>query len=92
LRSLLGETVSCSEIVVDGRWGFVGSANVDVRSFAFNFEVGALVEDPGFAAKLEENFLEDLARSEEITAETVARYGSWKRLKHAAARLLSPIL
>jgi len=36
-------------MVVDGAWALVGSANVDVRSFRLNFELGALVVDAAFA-------------------------------------------
>ncbi|MCA9540199.1 MAG: cardiolipin synthase, partial [Myxococcales bacterium] len=37
-------------MVVDQRWSIVGSANVDIRSFRLNFEVGALIFDGEFAA------------------------------------------
>ena len=43
-------------VVVDGSWALVGSANFDFRSFALNFELGAVVFDSAFAALLEERF------------------------------------
>lgn len=79
-------------MVVDGVWGMVGSANVDIRSFRLNFELGALVVDPNVAAAMEERFMHDLESSEEVTRETVAGYGFAARFGYGAARLLSPLL
>lgn len=79
-------------LVVDGAWGMVGSANVDIRSFRLNFEAGALVADPAFAAALEARFLKDLESSQEVTAAALSRKGKGRRLWEATARLLSPLL
>ncbi|MGH9360340.1 MAG: cardiolipin synthase, partial [Thermoanaerobaculia bacterium] len=48
-------------MAVDGAFSVVGSANVDMRSFRLNFEVGALILDSGFARDLEGRFLADLS-------------------------------
>ena len=79
-------------MVVDGRWGLVGSANVDVRSFRLNFELSAVVIDQRFAADLEAQFQADLAQSVEITAKDVAAYSTCRKLLDGGARLLSPLL
>jgi hypothetical protein len=77
---------------VDGAVAMVGSANADIRSWRLNFELGALVADPAFARRLDENFLRDVADSIEVTLEMVERQGWRTRLGHGIARLLSPIL
>lgn len=87
-----GATLHAKTMVVDGAWGLVGSANVDVRSFRFNFELGALVADAEFAKRLEQRFDEDLGRSAEVTAADLAGRGIATRLMDGAARLLSPLL
>ncbi|MBM3984920.1 MAG: cardiolipin synthase [Planctomycetes bacterium] len=79
-------------VVVDGRWGLVGSANMDIRSFRLNFELGALVLGRDFARRMEERFLADVAQSVEVTAEALRAQGWWARLRDGAARLLSPLL
>jgi cardiolipin synthase len=79
-------------VVVDGRWGLVGSANMDIRSFRLNFELGALVMGRAFARRLEERFEVDVAHSKEVTAEIVRAQGYWDRLVDGGARLLSPLL
>ncbi len=79
-------------MVVDGRWCLVGSANVDVRSFWLNFEISALVFDPGFADRLERQFYEDLEFSREITPKILSGRGFFELLGQGLARLMSPLL
>ena len=79
-------------MVVDGRWCLVGSANVDVRSFWLNFEIGALVFDPEFASRLEAQFLKDLEVSREITPKILSGRGILEALGQGLARLMSPLL
>jgi cardiolipin synthase len=79
-------------MVVDGRWGVVGSANVDIRSFRLNFEMGAAVHDERFASELERTFLGQLEQSRELTREALDELGFWTRLGDNTARLLSPLL
>jgi cardiolipin synthase len=79
-------------LVADGQVAVVGSANVDLRSYRLNFEVGALVNDDEFAGALERRFARDIARSTEVTLEMIARLGRRHRLRCGLARLLSPLL
>ncbi|MFT4538757.1 MAG: cardiolipin synthase [Planctomycetota bacterium] len=79
-------------LVIDDEWGLVGSANVDMRSFRYNFELGALVRDKDLAQALEDRFLEDLSQSREILLEDCRRRGLFVRGLHGAASLLSPLL
>jgi cardiolipin synthase len=79
-------------MAVDGTWALVGSANVDVRSFLLNFEVGALIVERAFAARLEEQFVRDLKLSDELTPATFAAQSFLARLRDGVARLLSPLL
>lgn len=79
-------------MVVDERFALVGSANIDIRSFRLNFEVGALIDDPAVAATLRERFTAQLRESREITTEAVRKWSFPKRLQHGAARLFSPFL
>ncbi len=79
-------------VVVDASWALVGSANFDFRSFALNFELGAVVYDRAFAALLEERFLRDLADSREVSLAAVERRGFAERARIGLARLLAPLL
>ena len=76
-------------VVVDGAWSVVGSPNMDIRSKELNEENVLCVLDPGLAARLEETFRRDLARSEEITLDKW-RSRSWaKRVAERGFRLFA---
>jgi cardiolipin synthase len=60
-------------LLVDGMWSVVGSTNFDNRSFGINDEVNLAAFDPALAARLEEDFQADLARSEPVS------YRVWSR-------------
>jgi cardiolipin synthase len=79
-------------IVVDGTWSLIGSANLDIRSFRLNFEVGAVIFDDDFAGVLEDQFRLDLQKSVEIREESVKDRGFAQSLLEGAAQLLSPLL
>jgi cardiolipin synthase len=87
-----GALLHAKTLAVDGEWGVVGSANIDMRSFRLNFELCALVADAHFAVALEARFAADLEQSREVTLRHVAGRGFPERLVDGAARLLSPLL
>ena len=60
-------------LMIDGLWGVVGSTNFDNRSFGLNDEVNLVMREPGFVARLEQDFVRDIANSERIT------YEAWRR-------------
>ncbi len=79
-------------VVVDGQWGTLGSANMDIRSFRFNFEVNLLVFSPSVAAQLEEMFEGDLKVSSAFTRAHVHSASLAHRVRVAACRALAPVL
>jgi cardiolipin synthase len=79
-------------IAIDGDWSMVGSANLDVRSFRLNFEVGALVFDASFTGVLEKQFLIDLEQSREVIESALGKRGFHIVALEGAAQLLSPLL
>ena len=79
-------------LVADGEAAIIGSANVDIRSFRFNFELGAVVADAAVAAALERRFLAAAGASREVTAAGAERAWLPRRVADGAARLLSPLL
>ncbi len=79
-------------MVVDSAWCMVGSANIDIRSFKLNFELGALIADATFAAQLEALYLHELTQSVEIDAEAWRTATLPRRLMQGAARLFAPLL
>ena len=79
-------------LVVDGEVLCYGTANMDIRSFALNFEVNATVYDRKKALEMEGYFKEDLKVCRQITGEYYAGRSIWVRVKEQICRLLSPLL
>ncbi|MNI80372.1 putative cardiolipin synthase YwiE [compost metagenome] len=79
-------------MIIDGLLASVGTANMDMRSFFYNFEMTALLFDPDTIARLERDFQQDLADSVPILPEAFAERSRWQKGLELLARLLSPLL
>ena len=79
-------------MVVDGRVGLIGSANLDRRSFELNFENNILFDDRSFAGQLRARQDEYLAQCDRVTREEVASYGIVLCLWQNLLATLSPML
>jgi cardiolipin synthase len=87
-----GTMMHAKTMVVDGVWTTIGSSNFDDRSFRLNDEVNVNIFDEAIAAKMEQIFAADLARSIEITKGNWERRSWLSKLKQSAAGLLKPQL
>ena len=79
-------------IIVDGEVFCYGTANMDIRSFALNFEVNAVVYNRAKAEEMERIFKEDLKYCTQITKDSYAARPLKIRFKEQMCRLLSPLL
>ena len=79
-------------IVVDGKFSSVGTANIDVSSFRFNFEVNAFLYDIDIAQKLVDAFNKDILLSTQMTKSLYEKRSLGIQFKESISRLLSPIL
>lgn len=79
-------------IMVDGKYASVGTANMDVRSFALNFEVNAFIYDDELVSQLEAIYHRDMEDSTLLTAEYFNNQSRWKKFRQEFSRLFSPIL
>ncbi|HRV91499.1 MAG TPA: cardiolipin synthase [Anaerolineae bacterium] len=70
----------------------IGTANMDIRSFALNYETVAIVYDEGRAKQLEAQFLEDMKHCTEWTLEAYEKTPPFRRFVDSIYRLASPIL
>ncbi|HLT31640.1 MAG TPA: phospholipase D-like domain-containing protein [Myxococcaceae bacterium] len=61
-----GTMLHAKSSVVDGRWARVGSTNLNIASWFGNCELDVVIEDPGFAAQMEAQYLEDLSNATEV--------------------------
>lgn len=77
---------------VDDRYGFVGTGNLDNRSFRLNFEITAVTTDREFIRELHAMLERDFARSREVAVEDFTQRHFLFRLGCRAARLAAPVL
>lgn len=79
-------------LIVDDKVFCYGTANMDIRSFALNFEVNAVVYDEQKAKEMVGYFKTDLECCTQITKDKYASRSFIIRFKEQVCRLLSPVL
>lgn len=79
-------------IVSDGMAASIGTANLDIRSFALNFEINAFIYSQAFAAKCESVFLRDLENCTELREDWYMSRSPAIRGLYSACRLLAPLM
>jgi cardiolipin synthase A/B len=84
--------VHAKTMVVDHDLSIVGTSNMDMRSFDYNFEVNAIIYGMELAADLAECFNNDLKDCQEIHLREWKKRGKLKRLGESSARLFSSLL
>ncbi|HBA53114.1 phospholipase D-like domain-containing protein [Syntrophorhabdus aromaticivorans] len=61
-----GSMIHAKTAVADSYWARVGSTNLNLASWIGNYELDVVVEDEGFARKMEEMYLGDIKNATEI--------------------------
>ena len=79
-------------MIVDGKVLCYGTANMDIRSFALNFEVNAVIYDEKKAKEMVDIFRNDLEVCRQITRDYYVARKLKIRIKEQICRLLSPLL
>lgn len=79
-------------LVIDDRWSYVGSSNLDPRSLRLNFEVDIEVIDEGFAGAVSERINEALENARQVKLEELRARSFLLRLFEKILWLASPYL
>lgn len=58
-------------IISDNRWVRIGSSNLNPSSLLGNYELDVLIDDPGLAQAVEDQFRFDIARSREVASRPI---------------------
>lgn len=77
---------------MDGAVSLIGSANMDCRSFALNFESNILLSDVQVTTALRARQIGYLADSTLVTAQAVAAWLWHRQLSNTAMAILGPDL
>lgn len=84
--------VHAKTMLVDDVFSSIGTANLDYRSFALNFEINALIYNHGINGQMKEIFEKDLEECEEVEIERWKERGIRRKLKESFSRLWAPLL
>jgi cardiolipin synthase len=84
--------IHAKTLVVDDQYSLIGSANLDIRSFRLNYELGLSVIGESCVERLNEDFENDRSHSRRVTRAGVRRRGRLRRFGQSAAQLASPLL
>ena len=84
--------IHAKTLEVDGEYTLIGSANMDIRSFRLNFELGLSVIAESTAARIYDDFQNDLTYARECTAEDVRQRSRGARIGYSLAQMTSPLL
>lgn len=87
-----GALLHAKTMTVDECLGFIGSANMDIRSLVLNFELGVLLYGVEITERLHEIQAEFIAGAQQLDPEWRHGRSAWKRYLDAAASLFSPLL
>jgi cardiolipin synthase len=79
-------------MLVDDRYAFVGTANLDNRSFRLNFEITGLSTDPAFVDEVTHMLELDFDHSRVVAITDITGRPFWFRIACRAARLMAPVL
>jgi cardiolipin synthase len=79
-------------IIIDDLLGSVGTANMDMRSFFYNFEMIALLFDENSVSELITDFKQDLEHSKRIDLREFQLRPKLQKGAELLARLVSPLL
>lgn len=77
---------------IDDALAYVGTVNLDNRSFLINFEINAIVHDHELLKRLDQQFEEDKKVSSLMTIEMWNKTSVFKRGLASVCRLLAPLL
>jgi len=84
---MLSKTIS-----IDSSLAFVGTVNIDARSFYLNFEITSVIYEPGLCKAMENSFEKDKKSSRLVTLEQWQSRPVFHRGLDSVCRLLSALL
>lgn len=79
-------------MTVDDSFAFLGSSNLDVRSFRLNFEVNAILYNDTMAVRLREEQEAWIARAKRLDADAWRRRPLRQKVAQDISKLFSPLL
>ena len=79
-------------VIVDGKYAYVGTSNMDYRSLFLHFECGALLLNCKVIDIIEQDFLNSVKDSEQFTLNDYKKIPWWQKLFGFFAKIINPAL
>ena len=79
-------------VVIDDKLAFVGTVNLDIRSFYINYEIAAVVSDATCAKDLSAQFELDKQDAQLLTLRAWKARPRWRKAADSVCRLMAPLL
>jgi len=87
-----GGFLHAKTITIDDKLSFVGTVNLDIRSFYINYEIAAVISDTTLCAALQEQYEKDKEQSSLLTLDMWQSRPRAQRALDSTCRLLAPLL
>ena len=84
--------IHAKTMVVDGKWGYIGTVNFDNRSMMLNDEVALVYTSGDIGGQLVRIFNDDLSRAKEINLDEFRKRPLWQKVTEQLSRTVSHIL
>jgi cardiolipin synthase A/B len=84
--------IHAKTISIDGTLAFIGTVNMDTRSFYLNFEITAIIHEPVLCTEMEDSFANDKQNSRLVTLEQWQSRPVFQRGLDSVCRLLAALL
>ncbi|MCI0920170.1 cardiolipin synthase [Sphingobacterium rhinopitheci] len=79
-------------VTIDDKLSFVGTVNLDIRSFYINYEIAAIISDPPLCIQLQNQFEQDKKESTLLNLSTWEARSRLEKAIDSVCRLLAPLL
>jgi len=84
--------IHAKTISIDSTLAFIGTVNMDTRSFYLNFEITSIIHDPDLCKEMEDSFAKDKQSSHLVTLEQWQNRPVFQRGLDSVCRLLAALL
>ena len=84
--------IHAKTISIDSTLAFIGTVNMDTRSFHLNFEITSIIHEPVLCKEMEDSFAKDVQNSRLVTLEQWQNRPVFQRGLDSVCRLLAALL
>lgn len=92
IHEFKGGLLHAKTLTLDGKVTFVGSSNLDLRSFDLNYENNILLQDHGVTSAVRDRQQDYITRSDAVTLDQVTAWRRHRRIWNNVIATIGPVL